>query len=134
MSDRYTIEITLDGKDNVSQNLSKVNNELGKLERQGQAGTGGVNDLAGGFRNLGNSIQNIGTVDIIAGMGLMEIGQKVGELNQLGAEVRATQRVFEQMTGGPEAAAEGLGELRRATHGVVDICGRRRNQLGTADF
>lgn len=115
MADRYTIEISLDGKDNVSQHLSKVNRELDTLQSQGQAGAGAANNVADGLTGMISAAQGVA-----AALGLMEIGQKVMELNELGAEVRATNRVFTELTGGPEAAAKGMNELRAATNGIVD--------------
>jgi LysM repeat protein len=115
MSDRYVIEITLDGKDNVSQNLSKVNKELDELQQQGNRGTNAANNLAGGLGGLASAAGAVGL-----SFGLMEIGSRVIELNELGAEVRAANRVFTELAGGPQEAAKGLGELRRATNGVVD--------------
>lgn len=115
MADRFTIEITLDGKDNVSQHLSKVNNELGQLQRQGDSASGASDNISSGFDGMATAVGGF-----IAAYGAMEIGQKIGELSELGAEVKAAERVFEQLAGGPEAAANGLNQLRGATSGVVD--------------
>ena len=105
---QYKIIIRLDGKDNASDELRKVNRGLDKVRASGKSaefGIGGLNSALGDFG---------------IGLSAMGIARSVLELNSLGIEVKAVKTTFEQMSGGATAASASLEDMRKITGRVID--------------
>lgn len=108
MTDTYKITINVDGQDNASNKLGRVNNELDDMRQSGNNATDGIN-------NLSNAITAAGLA-----AAAWQIRDKVNELADLGREVQVAQRVFTELAGGTEAAASALQLMRDNTNGAVD--------------
>ncbi len=122
MGSNYQITVTIDGRDNLSdelrqmntqltqiqQNTTNTNNSMSRMETQ-------LGGLRTGFNNVNGMLQQFGL-----GLSAMGIVNAVQELGDLGREVNAVNTTFEQLSGGPEAAARSLQNMRDMTGGVVD--------------
>ena len=114
MASDYRVRIVLDGQDNASDDIRRVNQEL---RRTGETvdGAGGGGGLWQGFNRLSGAIAGMA-----GAFGAMYLGQKVLELRELGQEVSNVGNTFEALSGGAVQAARNLDMLRTATYGVVD--------------
>ena len=108
MVDTYSIQINIDGQDNASPKLGRVNDEL--------------DDMRGRGNNAADSISNLNGIITTAGLvtAAWQIADKVNELADLGREAQAADRVFTSLAGGSDEAASALSRMRDATNGAVD--------------
>lgn len=107
-SGNYRVQIVLDGIDNASQDIRRVQDNLRGMDtgaRQAGLGFGSLTTAIGG---------------LAAAWGTMQLGEKLSELYQLGKEAQNARNTFEALSGGAAAAASNLEQLRVATRGVVD--------------
>lgn len=104
----YTVNVTLNGQDNLSDDLTKVNSEL--------------NDLDDGTTKASNGVDSLKTAALAMGAAFVanQLMDYVGQLNELGAQANNAERNFVQLSGNAETAAKTLSELQIATRGVVD--------------
>lgn len=108
-------EIKIEAIDAASDDIAQAGEaleELGdKTDKAGQK----AKETKTQFGNLKDEIGGA-----IAAFGLMEVGQKVVELFNLGGEVNRTKLAFESLTKPMGDATEILEELQRVTGGAVD--------------
>lgn len=104
----YTVNVTLNGQDNLSDDLNKVNGEL--------------NDLETGSGNAEDGISNLTSAAIAMGAAFVanQLVGYISQLNEIGAQANNAERNFVQLSGGADVAAKTLSELQIATRGVVD--------------
>lgn len=104
----YTVNVTLNGQDNLSDDLTKVNSEL--------------NDLDDGTTKASDGVDSLKTAALAMGAAFVanQLMDYVGQLNELGAQANNAERNFIQLSGGADVAKKTLSELQIATRGVVD--------------
>lgn len=122
MPSNYQITVTLEGRDNLSDNLRQLNQTLTQVETNTRNTSDGVNRMENSFSNLRTGLTNANNLLNQFGLGLSAMGimNVVGDLGELGREVNAVETTFEQLSGGTEAAAQSLQNMRDRTGGVVD--------------
>lgn len=122
MASNYQITVTIDGRDNLSDELRQINTQLGQIQTNTTNTNTNLNrmenqisSLRGGLTNVNGLLQQFGL-----GISAMGIANAVTELGDLGREVTAVETTFTQLAGGPDAAARSLENMREITGGVVD--------------
>lgn len=122
MASNYQITVTIDGRDNLSDELRQMNTQLTQIQ-QNTTNTNTnlsrmesqISGLRTGLTNANGLLQQFGL-----GISAMGIASAVQELGDLGREVNAVETTFTQLAGGPDAARRSLENLREITGGVVD--------------
>lgn len=113
---KETISIVIDGQDNASDDIRRVQQNMSNLSNQAQRTTGGMNNFAGGINTSTIAMGAMVAGGIAAAQQLASITL---ELNKLGAVTTQTQNVFEALTGELKDSSSLLNNLRKATKGVV---------------
>lgn len=114
-TERYTIEINLEGRDHLSDDLRNVNQRLDQLGQKGRAAGSGAGQAAGGLQSIATFAGALGAAWVAN-----SVGQKLQELVDVGTQANQVEEVFTQLAGGPDAALEAMERLRDETGGVVD--------------
>lgn len=115
MVDRYEIRVVLEGQDNLSSSLNKVDSALGKLKKDAGSSSSGIESLNNKF----NSLNNVLNASVF-GFSALQLAKKVGEVVELGQAVSLARGTFEALTGGTEGANRALQAMRQSTGGIVD--------------
>lgn len=115
MTDRYQIQIDLNGRDNLSRQLGGVNREIDTLTRQSTQAGRSASMLGMDLNTLARSASAIGA-GLLAG-GLVNM---ISDMSALGSAVGATDIVFKQLVGSQDEYNRTLQALRDVTGGVVN--------------
>lgn len=107
MADRK-VTITVSAKDEFSQTFQKYNKGLDDADRNTKKAGQAANDF------------NRVVTGMIAAVTIDQVVNLAENMNQLGAEINATERLFTQLAGGVSEATDLMGDLRAGTMGVVD--------------
>lgn len=113
---KETISIVIEGQDNASDDIRRVQQNMSNLSNQAQRTTGGMNRFAGGINMSTLAMGGMVAGGIAAAQQLASITL---ELNKLGAVTTQTQNVFEALSGELKDSSSLLNNLRKATKGVV---------------
>ncbi len=113
---KETISIVIEGQDNASDDIRRVQQNMSNLSNQAQRTTGGMNRFAGGINTSTLAMGGMVAGGIAAAQQLASITL---ELNKLGAVTTQTQNVFEALSGELKDSSSLLNNLRKATKGVV---------------
>lgn len=111
----YTIDIVLEGTDNVSDDARAAEGALDNLKTKGTDAKTGMEDAAKGTSKLKDEISGA-----IAAISLFTVADKIGQFMELGQEVSKTKVAFDELTDPIGEMEEVLGDLREATGGAVD--------------
>lgn len=114
---KETIAIVIDGQDNASDDIRRVQQNMGNLNMQAQKTTGGMK----GF-GLSMNASTLAMGGMVAGgiAAAKQLADITIQLNAVGKESRATSKIFTQLAGGIDEATELMQSLRNATQNVVD--------------
>jgi len=104
----YTVNVTLNGQDNLSDDLTKVSGELDNMDTSSGKAEGSIFDMKDAL------LATAAAGAILKGI------QLAGELNEIGAQANNADGTFTALSGGAKVAAENLTEMRIATRGTVD--------------
>lgn len=115
----YSVQISLDARDNASDDFKRVNSELDELDKGTKKSTESMSGLEKGAELVAKA------------MAAMYLLDAAGEINKLGAEANAAERTFTQLSGGVDQAAKNLDMMRSATRNTVDdmVLQRESNRL-----
>jgi len=113
--DQLNPELELKAEDKASTNIQKAADALEDVGEEADKAEQKLKEADRKASGFGDSIKNA-----IAGIGLMEFGQKVIELFNLGTQVNNARIAFGELTTPIGDTNELLGELQRATGGAVD--------------
>ncbi len=111
----YTIDIVLEGTDNVSDDARAAGGALDNLKTKGTDARTGMEEAATGTSKLKDELSGA-----IAAISLFTVADKVGEFMELGQEVSKTKLAFDELTDPLGDMNDVLADLRLATGGVVD--------------
>lgn len=113
---KETIAIVIEGQDNASDDLRRVQQNMSNLSSQSQRTAGGMKNFAGGINMSTLAMGGMAAAGIAAAQQLANITL---ELNQLGAVTTQTQNVFEALSGELKSSSSLLENLRKSTKGIV---------------
>ncbi len=108
---KETIAIVIEGKDNASDDLRRVQQNMSNLNNAGQQagrGIGGLTKVMG--------MAGMAGAAVAAGAAFVSVAN---ELNNVGTAVNATRKIFQQLTGDVEQSYQLLDSLKSITNGVV---------------
>ncbi len=105
------ISIVIEGQDNASDDIRRVQQNMQGLENTGRK-TG--SSMGGLTKMLG--VAGMAGAAVAAGAALVGVAN---ELNTVGTSVNATRKIFQQLTGDVEDSYKLLDSLKSVTNGVV---------------
>ena len=108
---KETIAIVIEGQDNASDDLRRVQQNMSNLNNAGQQagrGIGGLTKVMG--------MAGMAGAAVAAGAAFVSVAN---ELNNVGTSVNATRKIFQQLTGDVEQSYQLLDSLKSITNGVV---------------
>lgn len=107
-SEKYQIQIVIDGKNQTDTAINKTTNDLSDLEK-------GTNRAASGWDNFkGAASTALGALAVAGG-----VAAAVAQVNSLGRANIAAETTFNQVSGGVENANGSLARMRQLTGGVI---------------
>jgi hypothetical protein len=108
-NEAYKIIVTIDGNNQASASIDKVNRDLGKMDDS--------------VKKAGQSWDKFKTItgNVLGAAGLAAgVAAVVGQVNALGYAANAAEITFNQVSGGVDKATASLGRMRDLTGHVID--------------